>query len=322
MMSIEKSVLEATGFGNTSLPDYWPKTVVLRDGREAVIWIHRHSGHGILDPKYWESQEFYSEDYRKQFSAEIGRNVKAVEHLKIYNGLNEKQFRTFAQHLDKKTKFLEIGCSFGGILKRAANCGVAICHAVEPNRKDAEFVRESNPQAEIFNTAFENTELQENFYDIVVSIEVLEHVVSPRKFLEKCFNVLKNGGIIHLEVPNHNDVLLSTYENKAYKNFYYHKAHIHHFTEDSLKLLCKQCGFEGQVSSFLMYPFFNHVWWTQNQKPQLSAVSALATLQPTGAKTTAKKAINEFYKKTEQDYEKLINSYMLGDCLIFQGKKK
>jgi 2-polyprenyl-3-methyl-5-hydroxy-6-metoxy-1,4-benzoquinol methylase len=322
MNKINNDTFKTVGFADTCGEDYLEKQVVLRDGRDAVVWVNKKTGHGILDPKYCESQDFYSEDYRKQFSAEIGRKVKAVEHLKIYNDLNEKQFRIFAHLLDKKTKFLEIGCSFGGILKRVAQFGPTVCHAVEPNKEDAEFVKAENKQVEIFNTTFEEAPLKNDFYDMIVSIEVLEHVVSPGKFLEKCFKVLKKGGIIHLEVPNHDDVLLSTYENKAYKNFYYHKAHIHHFTKDSLELMCRQYGFDGQASSFLMYPFFNHVWWTQNQKPQPSAVSALAGLQPTDAKTVAKKAINNFYKKTEQDYEKLINDFMLGDCLVFQGKKK
>lgn len=70
-----------------------------------------------------------------------------------------------------------------------------------------------------------------------------------------------------------------------------------------------------------MYPFFNHVWWHQNHKPQSSAVTALSTPVPTDGNTPTQIAINDFYKKVEKDYETLINANMLGDCLIFQGRR-
>ena len=322
MKRIDKDTLAAAGFGDTLPEDYTYKNVVLRDGRKAVVWLHKQTGHGILDSQYWENQSFYTEDYRSEFGAEIGKKTEASKHLKIYKDLNKKQFDTFSRLLTDKTRFLEIGCSFGGVFNLVAGSGVALCHGVEPNRQDAAFTQQNNKEAKIYNTTFENADLSSDFYDIVVILEVLEHTVSPRGFLQKCFSVLRSGGVIHVEVPNHDDVLLEVYKDTGYHKFYYHKAHIHYFTEKSLRLLCCECGFDGRVSSFLMYPFFNHVWWRQNHEPQPSAVLALSTPIPTNGKTSAEKAINNFYKRVEREYEDLINSNMLGDCLIFQGRKK
>lgn len=294
---------------------------MLRDGREAFIFVHRITGHGILDSAYWEEQGYYGEDYRNEFGAEIGKKVLPSDNLQIYDDLNERQFQTFLKHLTKETRLLEIGCSFGGILNRVANFGVAISHGVEPNKQDAEFVQYNNKKAKIFNSTFENANLPDDYYDIIVSIEVLEHIVSPRSFLQKCYTVLRRGGLIHIEVPNHNDALLNAYKNAAYEKFYYRKVHIHYFTKDSLLSLCRECGFEGSVISFLMYPFFNHVWWYQNNKPQSSATTALSTPAPADENTLVEKAINEFYEKVENEYETLINANMLGDCLIFQGQR-
>lgn len=318
---IEENVLERVGFSNTLPKVYLPKACVLRDGRDATVWVHKKTGHGILDVQFWAEQNYYSEDYRKEFGAKIEESVLPFEHLRIYNDLNEKQYQTFSSYLTKETRFLEIGCSFGGILNKVANAGIGVCHGVEPNEKDVEFVLKKNKKAKIFNSTFEKVELTDEYYDIVVAVEVLEHAVSPRRFLKKCFDVLCGNGLIHIEVPNHDDVLLSVYKNSDYQKFYYHKAHIHYFTEDSLLSLCRECGFDGIVSSFLMYPFFNHVWWHQNHKHQPSAVTALSTPVPTDGNTSAEKAINKFYKKVENEYEALINSNMLGNCLIFQGRK-
>ena len=82
----------------------------------------------------------------------------------------------------------------------------------------------------------------------------------------------------------------------------------------------QKIGFEGHISSFLMYPFFNHVWWSQNHGPQDCAFSALSTPKPAD-NSPAGKTINDFYKRTELEYERMINEYALGDCLIFQGRK-
>ena len=322
MKFIDENILERTGFRNTLPADYLPKPVILRDGREATIWVHKKTGHGILDIEFWEKQDYYSKDYRNEYGAEIEKVTLPSEHLEIYSSLNEKQFQIFSSDLTSETKFLEIGCSFGGILNKVSDAGLKVIHGVEPNKRDAQIVSSRLSTAKIFNSTFEKSELADEYYDMVVSIEVLEHVVSPLHFLKKCYGILSKNGLIHIEVPNHNDVLLSAYKDPGYLNFYYHKAHIHYFTKESLLLLCHECGFEGSVASFLMYPFFNHVWWYQNHKPQLSATTALAQPLPTAGNTPADKVINEFYKKIENEYETLINNNMLGDCLIFHGQKK
>lgn len=319
MKRISKEILEIVGFENTLPGDYLQKDVVLRDGRNAIVWVHKQTGHGILDSQFWEMPDFYDERYRNEHDSELGKRVEPSDNLQIYHALNKKQFRLFERYLGKDTKYLEVGCSFGGVFSRAAKI-VGICHGIEPNKKDARFLQQKNNNVTIFNSTFEETSLPKDFYDIVVGIEVLEHTVSPKAILNKCSFVLKAGGVLFLEVPNHNDILLITYKDKGYERFYYHKAHVHYFTKDSLLALCNQWGFSGEVSSFLMYPFFNHVWWTQNHIPQGSAVSALSTTR-LADDTPAGRAINEFYQKTEAEYERMINEYMLGDCLVFCGRK-
>ena len=115
-------------------------------------------------------------------------------------------------NLTSKTRFLEIGPSFGGILNKVINAGVAVCHGVEPNKKDAAFVLKNNKKAKIVNSAFGDAELPDEYYDMIVGIEVLEHTISPHIFLNKCFSILRENGLIHIEVPNHDDALLSTYK--------------------------------------------------------------------------------------------------------------
>lgn len=105
--------------------------------------------------------------------------------MKIYKELNQKQFKQFYQHLNKNTNFLEVGCSFGVVTTQVDRIGVNQCHAIEPNKADAVFVSNALDNATIDNSLLEDTEFQHDNYDIVVSFEVMEHVVSPYNFIEK-----------------------------------------------------------------------------------------------------------------------------------------
>ena len=302
--------------------DFSKKSIVLRDGRESVLWVHEPTGHGILDRKYWENidEDYYKEDYRQQSSTNAkGGFVEPREHLSICEKLNKRQYEQFSDRVNKDTKYLEVGCSFGGVAKNVLDFGVEVCDVVEPNKVDAEFIKENFDGITVYNDLLENVNIDKK-YNLVVSFEVLEHAISPIEFLKKCNNLMDKGGFIKIEVPNHDDVILR-YNTDRYKDFYYHKAHIHYFTDKSLNDICSMAGFDGSVSSFLYYPFFNHVFWLQNNKPQNSAKLALHTPPPTDGKNEIDVELNNFYSEVEDRYDKLINKHTLGDCLVFKGQK-
>ena len=302
--------------------DFSKKSIVLRDGRESVLWVHEPTGHGILDRKYWENidEDYYKEDYRQQSSTNAkGGFVEPREHLSICEKLNKRQYEQFSDRVNKDTKYLEVGCSFGGVAKNVLDFGVEVCDVVEPNKVDAEFIKENFDEITVYNDLLENVNIDKK-YNLVVSFEVLEHAISPIEFLKKCNNLMDKGGFINIEVPNHDDVILR-YNTDRYKDFYYHKAHIHYFTDKSLNDICSMAGFDGSVSSFLYYPFFNHVFWLQNNKPQNSAKLALHTPSPTDGKNEIDVELNNFYSEVEDRYDKLINKHTLGDCLVFKGQK-
>lgn len=314
--------LEFVGLSFLSPKDFSDRDITLRDGRSAKLWVHSDTGHGILDKEFWPSSEnYYQEEYRTEASSESdGSKVCPSTHKAIYESLNKRQFEQFSNLLSPETKYLEIGCSFGGVLGLVAKSGIAQTHGVEPNFEDAAFTQEQHPNACVFNSSLEEAKLEENSYDIITCFEVLEHIANPLSFLQKASSLLKPGGRINLEVPNHRDVLLTCYQSTAYQQFYYHKAHIHYFTQLSIEKLFEMAGFEGKALSFLMYPFFNNVFWAQNNTPQGNAAAALEPLRPNEGQSEDEKAISDFFSKTEAEYETLVNKRMLGDCLVYQGR--
>ena len=288
----------------------------MRDGRDATLLVHEPTGHGILDSKFWVKGDFYSEQYRDEFSADSeGERKKSEEHFHIYKELNDRQFDLFKDNLTSQTKYLEIGSAHGGIVSRVNDFGVKECHVVEPNVKDSNYVKYKNPTATVHNSTFDDVKLKEGYFDIIVAFDVVEHVYNPKDFLKKCFDLLNKNGILLIAIPNHNDVLLTQYDCKKYKEFYYHKAHINYFTKDSIVNLCQSVGFNGHVNSFLDYSFFNHVHWQQNNKPMSNANKAFVN------DVSRNDKINEFYKRVEKEYEELINDKNLGGALIYTGIK-
>ena len=318
---MDSKLLSDTGL-DYDINDFYVKPIVLRDGRDSVLWVHEPTGHGILDQQDWENidEDYYEKDYRQQFSTNAkGGFVEPKEHLSICKKLNKRQFHQVSDKVNKDTKYLEVGCSFGGVAINVLESDAKSCDVVEPNRLDAEFIKENFDGITVYNDLFENVIIDKK-YNLLASFEVLEHTISPIKFLKKCNDLMDKGGFLNIEVPNHNDILLH-YNTERYKSFYYHKAHIHYFTDESLKDICSMAGFEGSVDSFLYYPFFNHVFWLQNNKPQDSAKLALHTPLPTDGKNDIELEINNFYNNVENNYDELINKHMLGDCLVFKGRK-
>jgi len=322
---MNKEFLELVGLDFYEPQEFKEKNVKLRNGDDALLWVHTKTGHGILDKKNWIDSvytDYYEDNYRKNSSANSdGSNFKSDTHFDLYRVVNKKQFDHVRPYLSNSAKYLEIGPSFGGVLSNVLSHGISECHCVEPNKSDCNYIKSKYDNVTIYNSKIEDTKLQPAYYDIITSFEVLEHMVSVKSYLQTCFNALKMNGNIIIEVPNHNDVLLSCYKSPRYKKFYYHNAHIHYFTTTSLIDICNKYGFDGSVESFQIYPFFNHVNWCINDTPQSSAEDAINTPIPTNGNSTEQIAINNFYKKVELMYDDLINDFKLGGEIIFKGKK-
>jgi len=295
-------------------------SVTLREGGNAPLRRCQTCGHGTLDGLPGVSPTYYETEYRKAHSANLGESTSQEEHLSIYEDLNRRQFQQLKKVLFRRTtRYLEIGCSFGGLIRYVEPI-VKECHAVEANPDDARFVKDTFG-VEVIPTSFEEASLPENYYDVVCALEVLEHVPDVRGFLRKAHRLLRRRGVLHLEVPNHRDALLSAYENPAYRSFFYHQAHRHYFTAASLLRCTQAAGFQGRVSSFQMYPFFNHVNWHFHQAPQRHGKDALLVPTPCRTDEEVGKRINRFYREVADTYDKLVTRLGVGDCLVYHGRK-
>lgn len=79
-------------------------------------------------------------------------------------------------------------------------------------------------------------DLDNESVDVLTHYFVLEHIPELRLFIQKCFDTLKQGGIMLLEVPD-----LKLYE--QYPNCLKFAEHVNHFTVENLHQICQSIGF-------------------------------------------------------------------------------
>lgn len=108
-------------------------------------------------------------------------------------------------------KVADIGCGCGlyvfllnAVLGRRKTADFYGIDIVPENIEYAERLRK---QLKVNNAVFavDNAEaltLPENSFDIVVCVEVVEHLVNPAKFITQLYKILKHGGVAIIATPN------------------------------------------------------------------------------------------------------------------------
>jgi 2-polyprenyl-3-methyl-5-hydroxy-6-metoxy-1,4-benzoquinol methylase len=296
------------------------KHVTLRDGTKTDLEIDPSTKHGRLGKQFWPTESYYADQYRNEFSTSVGKFTEVEQREKVYSQLNLRQFSMISEILKNKKHYLEVGASHGGVAGYAAKANPNLALTlVEPNTLDADYLRSKFPNADVRNAMFQNADLGKYKYDVFVALEVLEHTPNPADFLKRVWDVLESGASIVIEVPNHKEALLSFDQN--YNSFYYHKAHLHYFTEESLTTLMSESGFVGKVRGFQMYSFFNFMNWAINSHPQESALEALSLPEQFLEKIAKNPEMLGLFNSFESQFRNSVQSSCHSDCLMYIGTK-
>lgn len=138
----------------------------------------------------------------------------------------------------KGGKALEVGSSTGVFLSLLKERGWEV-QGVEPSATSAQAA--SKMGIPTINTTFESAEIPKNSFDVIIFSHVLEHMEDPHTVLNKANQILKNGGIILIDVPNFAS-LTARLAGAGWK-YILPKEHRWHFTPQSLSLLLNEAGF-------------------------------------------------------------------------------
>ena len=86
------------------------------------------------------------------------------------------------------------------------------------------------------NLETDNLNFNENSFDFIISLAVIEHIQNPHNFFKNAMRCLKGNGLIYLTTPNF------TY---CYENFYDDYTHVKPYTAESLRYILDAYDFDN-----------------------------------------------------------------------------
>ena len=161
-----------------------------------------------------------------------------------------------------KGKLLDIGTNMGFFLRKAKELGFET-EGVEPSPSLSKIAREQF-HLNIHTTFLESADLPKKHYDVITLIDVFEHVTNPKALLEKCYELLKDDGIIAIKVPNgdynHFKLKLASMMGKTTSmDIWDCCEHVVHYTPKTFAKMIAFSGFKVK-SFFIPIPINPPVW--------------------------------------------------------------
>ena len=158
------------------------------------------------------------------------------------NVLAFNKYKQIAKYFNRPKKVLDIGCGLGELLSIFQENNWD-CTGIEFNEFAANYARKSFHLNIINKSIYEFASSDK--YDVIMLWGVLEHLYDPVKILNKIHELLKNDGILVLEVPSGDSVLVRYYEktSKSVDRIIEGDRHIMLFSIRSFIEMTERAGF-------------------------------------------------------------------------------
>ena len=157
----------------------------------------------------------------------------------------------YVASLPPGSRVLDLGCGNGATLARLNNRPLEFA-GLELSAAGLALAREQNPGVEI-----EEADLTEDLskhrwagaFDLIISLEVVEHVFLPRVYARNCFTFLRPGGRLLVSTPYHgylkNLALAASGKLDAHFTALWDYGHIKFWSRPTLTHLLSEAGFEN-----------------------------------------------------------------------------
>ena len=148
--------------------------------------------------------------------------------------------------VNKQGQILEIGCGTGGNLKILSNWGKTL--GIDNSAKALDFCKKNG----LDNILFENAEKMDfsgESFDLIVALDVLEHIKEDGKVVRKAWKALKQNGYFIITVPAYQ--FLWSEHDRALK-------HYRRYTASNLAKILQEANFNIIKMSYLVsfvFPF-------------------------------------------------------------------
>ncbi|MCB5224592.1 MAG: class I SAM-dependent methyltransferase [Candidatus Cloacimonadaceae bacterium] len=142
-------------------------------------------------------------------------------------------------------KVLDLGSGRGWFSLEAVKLGAEVT-AMDLSEENLARIKDMNPKIEtVYGDACELQDLGKKF-DLIVALEMMEHLVEPALALQNCREYLKPGGTLLITVPYREEIRYSLCVHCNRKTPV--NAHLHSFDQAKMAALLWENGFKVQRS--------------------------------------------------------------------------
>lgn len=158
-----------------------------------------------------------------------------------FSPITKKRFETLLDQFEpyrNTNRILDTGCGHGFFLEVAKARGWEV-HGTELS--DKAIANCESKGIQMHKGTIKNNSYEDNFFDVIVSIEFIEHINHPREYAKQLKRIVRPNGQVYITTPNFNSLLRfklkSEYDVISYPN------HLIYFTKKTLKRLMESEGF-------------------------------------------------------------------------------
>ena len=190
---------------------------------------------------------------------------------KVRSRLEANRLLRYCEGAPDDAKILDVGCGDGFHLQLLKQYGKKswTIEGVDIDIRAVELV--SKKGITIHHGSIEELKLEPSSYDVVYTIQTIEHVAEPDKVFAAIFRVLKPGGRL-VVVTDNTDSIDFTLFKKSYWGGYHFPRHWNLFNRKSLSVLAQNTGFEVAALKTIVSPvnwvYSIHNWLVDKKSPQ------------------------------------------------------
>lgn len=217
-----------------------------------------------LDPPFCsdDNSNYYQNEYRQNYQAPPPEEY----HLSQID-ISTERLSKIEHLLPLEANILEVGCAAGSLLSVLQDSGYKNIAGVEIDQTYSQYALDKLGHT-VYQKPLEQLNLPPESVDAIISFHVLEHFSDPLAFLKTAAGLLKPAGSFIAEVPNIDDYLISMFNLKEYKDFYFQPAHNYYFSARTVRKLLEKAGFKSvKIMTYQRYWLMNGVNWLLKKRP-------------------------------------------------------
>jgi SAM-dependent methyltransferase len=174
--------------------------------RSDLLGMKRCSGCSTLlvDPVPNEEalKRCYGEGYFDGRDGDHGVGSNARDYFVDGAGVAAREHAEVVRRLPLRGKtVLEVGCATGALLHRLQNEGPSRCVGIDISQAAIDYGKK-HYGLELRCSTFEDAGFSNAEFDLILMLDVIEHVPRPQQFFGEAVRCLKDGGAIFLRTPN------------------------------------------------------------------------------------------------------------------------